>query len=80
MGENVVEVARRVVARHQHEEVDGVLLDAFSAGAIVAVADALSAENLARLEAMSVTKAASVCMQLVTRKQTASEAMTEAQG
>jgi hypothetical protein len=64
---NPVTAAREVTARGSYRKVDGVRLDTFTASAIVAVADALSAENRRTLEAMSVTRAAAVCLKLAAK-------------
>lgn len=46
----LVTVCERIVLNHQHEEYDGVLIDATTANAIVTVAAALSPENRARID------------------------------
>lgn len=55
-----IEAAKRVVANSQAEEIDGVLLDLFTASAISQVYDALSERNQARYAAMGVEKAAAI--------------------
>lgn len=66
-GKNPVEAAREVVERKSARRVDGVLLDLTTAGAIVAVADALSPANREKLEGMSITRAADIVWKLVNR-------------
>lgn len=60
-----VDAAYRVSERWQAETVGGVLLDATSARAIIAVAEALSLENRERLNALPVERAAAICWRLV---------------
>lgn len=60
-----LEAARRVVQNHQHETVDGMLLDAFTASALVQVYDALKPENKAKFDSMPLEQAASVAMRLI---------------
>jgi hypothetical protein len=62
-----VEVARQVHNGRACNLVDGVLLDSVSAAAIVAVADAVNAANLAKLKAMPLAKAAAVCLKVCSR-------------
>lgn len=62
---NPVDAAYRVSERCQHEKVDGVLLDLTTARAIIAVYEKLSPENRAKMEAMTVTRAATIAWKLV---------------
>jgi hypothetical protein len=60
-----VALAREVIATGSCiESEDGILLDTFTASAIVQVADALSPGNLAKLEAMTLTQVARVCWKI----------------
>lgn len=49
-GKERIEKCREIVAEHQAESIDGVLMDAFTASAVVQVYDALNDENKARIE------------------------------
>ena len=62
-----IEQIRRIVEQHQYEEVDGVLVDAQTAQAIVAVYDALKPENQVKFAAMDVTRAGLVAWKLVSK-------------
>lgn len=65
------EIARRIVERHQYEEIDGVLIDAMTAQAIVAVSNALTEgpaanpERLAQFDAWPIEKAARLAWKVV---------------
>jgi hypothetical protein len=62
-----VQAAREVVRTRTAMEVNGVLLDYQTAGAICAVANALSPESLAKLEAMPIERAGVIAWKLVRR-------------
>lgn len=66
----VIETARRIVRDHQAEEVQGVLLDAFTASMLVQVHDALNETNQRKLEKRleaDVVKGVDLCWKLVKR-------------
>ena len=56
---------RRIVEEHQYAKVDGVMVDGFSASAIVAVHDALNETNRAVFLALPIEKMARVAFRLV---------------
>lgn len=58
---------RRIVAMHQCEEIDGVLVDATSAQFVVKVYDALNPENQAKMRGMSVVQQCHIALQLANR-------------
>lgn len=49
-GKEKIQKCREIVKEHQAEEIDGVLMDAFTASAVVQVYDALNDENKEKLE------------------------------
>lgn len=64
-----LEAAREVVAEKQCKEVDGVLLDLFSASTLVQVHDRLNPENAAKLAAMPLVSAHSLAFKVAQRAQ-----------
>lgn len=56
---------RKIVEEHQRARVEGVMVDAWSANAIVKVYDALTPANQERFCALSVPKMASVAFKFV---------------
>ena len=56
---------RQVVTACQYAKIDGQMIDLFSAGAIVAVYDALSPENQAKFAALTAPKMARVAFRLL---------------
>lgn len=62
---NPVDAAYRVSERCQAEKVDGVLLDLTTARAIIAVYEALSPENRAKMETLHVVKCADITWKLI---------------
>jgi hypothetical protein len=60
-------VYRRIVALHQSEEIDGVLVDATSAQLVVLVYDALKPEQQERMRGMSVVQQCEIALQLASR-------------
>ena len=65
-GDAVVKMAaiRQIVASHQYAKIDGLMVDGFSASAIVQVFDALNPENQARYAALTIPKMAAVAFKL----------------
>lgn len=59
-----IDKLRKVVADRQANRVDGVFVDMFSASVIVQVYDLLNPENQAKLMALPLKKAATVCFKL----------------
>lgn len=51
-GQEKIEKCREIAAEHQAERIDGVLMDSFTASAVVQVYDALNDENKAKLESL----------------------------
>lgn len=63
--EERVAAIRRIVAEGQYAKVDGIMVDLFSASAILAVYDQLSQENRARYSALVARKMALVAFKLI---------------
>lgn len=49
-GAEIIQTCRDIVEHHQADVIDGVLMDAFTASAIVQIHDALNDEHKAKLE------------------------------
>ena len=64
-GAERIEACRQIVAECQYRKIDGVMVDLFSAGAIVEVDEALSESNRVMFRALSIGSMASVAMQLI---------------
>jgi predicted nucleic acid-binding Zn-ribbon protein len=80
-GGDVIEVARRIVQNHQAEEVNGVLLDAFTASAIVQVFDGLNPANQQKLRSLGdVTEIAAIVWKVINRSQGRAARARTAQG
>ena len=67
MADSIIEVARRIVANHSAEEIDGLLLDAQTANAIVQVHDALNPTNQAKFAAMPLALMVDTAWKLIER-------------
>lgn len=63
IGASGIEACRRIM-REGYAKVNEVMVDSFSASAIIAVYDKLNEANRAKLESLPVVKAASVCFKL----------------
>jgi hypothetical protein len=63
--EGTIGVMRRIVADHAAEEIDGVLVDLFSASAVVKVYDALKAESQAKMRGMDVVRMVEISFRLL---------------
>lgn len=63
--EERIAAIRQIVTEHQYAKVDGVMVDGFSASAIIAVYDALNPANQAKFAALPIAKMASVAFKLV---------------
>lgn len=59
--------ARQILDSGSYKKVDGMLLDHFSASALVQIFDALSPENQAKLEAMALDKAMDIVWKLAAK-------------
>lgn len=57
--------AKRIVDNSQYEEVEGVLLDAFTASALVAVYEALAPAGQAKFDDMPLQRLAAFCLSKV---------------
>lgn len=66
LGEDGLAEIRRI-AKKGYAKVNEVMVDSFSASGIVAIYDALNAENKAKLLAMPVGRVADVCFKLINR-------------
>ncbi len=63
---NWIDVAKRVVDNHQFEEIDNIILDAQTAGMLVAVHDTLSPETRNKFVSLSLPEAVEIGWKLVT--------------
>jgi hypothetical protein len=63
--EERIEAIRAIVAEGQYAKVDGCMIDLFSAGAVIAVYDALSEENRLKYATMPAPKMATVAFKLL---------------
>lgn len=63
-GEERIAAFRRIVEEHQYAKIDGTMIDAFGASAVVAVYDALNETNRARFSAMPAGKMAVLALRL----------------
>ena len=66
-GMNPVDAARLTVRTQSAHLFDGVMLDLFSASAVVQIYDAVNDKNKARLRAMSLPEAVTFCFRLIER-------------
>ena len=65
-----IEACRRIM-KEGYAKVNEVMVDSFSASAIIAVYDALNTPNRLKLESLTVGKAATVCFKLINQQKTA---------
>lgn len=65
-GDTAVKLAalRDIVKSHQYAKIDGVMVDGFSASAMVQVVDALNPENRQKYLSLSISKMATVAFRL----------------
>lgn len=56
---------RRIVEHHQYEKIDGLMVDGFTASAILQVYEAVNETNQAKLRKLPIPKMASVCLDLL---------------
>lgn len=61
---STIDKLREIVAHHQHAKVNGVRVDAFSAGTVLQVYDRLSDENKAKLAAMPIRQMVFVALEV----------------
>jgi hypothetical protein len=61
---NITQI-QRIVDNHQFEKVNGIIVDGFSASAIVAVFNALSEENKEKAQSMPIEKFANFCFKQI---------------
>jgi hypothetical protein len=67
-GAHIIEMCRKIVANHAAKMIDGVLVDAQSANAIITVYDALGARNQAKYGAMTnVVRMGELAWELIAR-------------
>jgi hypothetical protein len=64
-GLEVIAACRSIVTNGQYEKINGVMVDLFSASAVVKVFDALNETNKAKFLALSVSRMASLSFQLI---------------
>jgi hypothetical protein len=68
-----IEAIRAIVDNHACRVIDGVMVDAMSAQAIIAVYDALSEANRATFVAMPITRMGTVAWKLISKHNTRGE-------
>lgn len=59
------QIAERIAERHQYEEIDGVLIDATTAQAIVATYKACNEEQAAKLDSLPIARVAAFAWKVV---------------
>lgn len=64
-GDERIAAVRQIVEAHQYAKIDGVMVDGFSASAILAVYEALNPANRAMFAGFSVGKMARIAFKLV---------------
>ena len=64
-GWNRIAAIRSVVAKGQYAKIDGIMLDLFSASAIIKIYNAINPENQAKYREMPVSKMASIAFKLL---------------
>ena len=64
-GEKRIAAVQAILDRGQYAKIDGVMVDHFSASAIMAVYRAISAENQAKYREMPIAKMASIAFKLL---------------
>ena len=64
-GQERIDAIRRIVTEKQYAKVDGVMVDLFTAGAIVGVYDAISEANQAKYREMKAPVMASIAFKLM---------------
>lgn len=62
---NNIDKCREIIKSHQFQEINGVVVDAQTARAIITVYDALSPENQEKFASMSIGKMSSIAWKLV---------------
>ena len=67
-GEERIAAIRQIVERHQYAKVDGVMIDAFSASAIVAIYDAISDKHKATYREKPAPVMADMAFQLLNKQ------------
>lgn len=65
IGHDGINQCREILKNHQYAKVNEVMVDGFSASAIVQVFDALNAENQAKLVKLPVAKVAKICFSVL---------------
>lgn len=64
-GAGILAACRTIKTEGSYAKINGVMVDTFTASAIVAVHDALNEENRAKLLALPLQKIASICFRLL---------------
>ena len=67
MSEHWIDVSRRIVANHQYEDLDGILIDAMTANLLVTVYDNLKDKNQTHYHGMELARAVHIAYKLVKR-------------
>ena len=65
IGKDGIERCRKIVAERQYAKVNEVMIDGYSASAIVQVYDAVNEANRIKLEGLPVHRVVSICFQLI---------------
>ena len=64
-GKEIVEACRSIIKNGQYEKINGVMVDLFSASAIVKIYDALSDANKAKFETLPLGKMADISFKML---------------
>ena len=65
IGKDGIERCRKIVAEHQCAKINEVMIDGYSASAIVQVYDGINEANRTKLESLPVHRVASICFQMM---------------
>lgn len=60
-----IEAIRDIIVRHQYAKIDGMMVDGFTAGAILSVYGAINAENQVKYRAFHVSRMADMAWKLL---------------
>jgi len=65
-GDTAIKISamRDIIANHQYAKIDGLMVDGYSASAIIQVYDALNGENREKFSSLPITKMADIAFKL----------------
>lgn len=66
-GEDTITIIKRIVKDHQYEKIQGQVVDAFTASAILKVYEALNEKNKKKFAALQIKRMADVAWKLIKR-------------